>query len=200
MPLWVRCSDELGGNPELDSENKCIYIKQVMTYDARKNQVNLRKHGLELRCCEEAFDAPMLTREDTRDNYGEARYVSLGWASGRVVVLVWTEGGNVPRLISCREASAMNRKPISERTRKAELPYNPASEDDTLAFWSAATAHTGVAEFKAKRGRPKKSESDLKEQIALRVDKEVLEWYRALGSGWQTRMNAVLKAYRDASV
>ena len=41
---------------------------------------------------------------------------------------------------------------------------------------------------------------ELKEQIALRVDKEVLECYRSLGVGWQTRMNAVLKAYRDASV
>lgn len=32
--------------------------------------------------------------------------------------------------------------------------------------------------------------------IALRVDQEVLMWFRAQGSGWQTRMNAVLKAYR----
>jgi uncharacterized protein (DUF4415 family) len=30
------------------------------------------------------------------------------------------------------------------------------------------------------------------------VDKDVLEWYRAQGGGWQTRMNAVLKAFRDA--
>jgi hypothetical protein len=28
---------------------------------------------------------------------------------------------------------------------------------------------------------------------------EVLAWYRAQGEGWQTRMNAVLKAYKDAS-
>ncbi|MCC6194817.1 MAG: BrnA antitoxin family protein, partial [Burkholderiales bacterium] len=28
----------------------------------------------------------------------------------------------------------------------------------------------------------------------------VLEWYRAQGTGWQTRMNAVLKAFRDATV
>jgi len=34
----------------------------------------------------------------------------------------------------------------------------------------------------------------------LRVDKDVLEWYRSQGMGCQTRMNAVLKAYRDATV
>ncbi|MBS0383167.1 MAG: BrnT family toxin [Proteobacteria bacterium] len=38
----------------------------------------------------EAFDGPMLTREDDREDYGEQRLVSLGWAHGRVVVLVWT--------------------------------------------------------------------------------------------------------------
>lgn len=38
------------------------------------------------------------------------------------------------------------------------------------------------------------------ERIALRVDKDVLEWYRSQGMGCQTRMNAVLKAYRDATV
>jgi uncharacterized protein (DUF4415 family) len=69
-----------------------------------------------------------------------------------------------------------------------------------MEFWDGAVAHTGLEELRAKRGRPKKDAADLKEQIALRVDKEVLEWYRALGTGWQTRMNAVLKAYRDASV
>ena len=37
-----------------------------------------------------------------------------------------------------------------------------------------------------------------KEQIALRVDADVQTWFRAQGAGWQTRMNAVLKAYRDA--
>lgn len=38
-----------------------------------------------------------------------------------------------------------------------------------------------------------------KSSIALRVDADVLEWFRAQGPGYQTRMNAVLKAYRDAS-
>ena len=49
-------------------------------------------------------------------------------------------------------------------------------------------------------GRPAKAAEDRKEQIALRMDKDVLEWYRAQGAGWQARMNAVLKAFRDARV
>jgi uncharacterized protein (DUF4415 family) len=94
----------------------------------------------------------------------------------------------------------MSKKLTSASTRRTDVPYDTADEKATMEFWSAAVAHTGVEELRAKRGRPKKIAAELKEQIALRVDKEVLEWYRALGTGWQTRMNAVLKAYRDASV
>ncbi len=46
----------------------------------------------------------MVTREDTREDYGEQRFVSLGWTKDKVVVLVWTDGEAEPRLISCREA------------------------------------------------------------------------------------------------
>ena len=34
-----------------------------------------------------------------------------------------------------------------------------------------------------------------KRQITLRLDAEILDWFKASGSGYQSRMNAVLKAY-----
>jgi uncharacterized DUF497 family protein len=46
----------------------------------------------------------MLTREDTCEEYGEQRLVSLGKLKGKVVVLVWTDREDGPRLISCRQA------------------------------------------------------------------------------------------------
>lgn len=39
-----------------------------------------------------------------------------------------------------------------------------------------------------------------KEAVSLRIDHDVLEWFRSQGPGYQTRINAVLKAYRDASL
>jgi uncharacterized protein (DUF4415 family) len=39
-----------------------------------------------------------------------------------------------------------------------------------------------------------------KASISLRVDQDVLEWFKAQGPGYQTRINAVLRAFRDASV
>lgn len=38
-----------------------------------------------------------------------------------------------------------------------------------------------------------------KTSISLRVDRDVLDWFKAQGSGYQTRINAVLRAFRDAS-
>ncbi|KAA6461273.1 hypothetical protein DYQ86_11185 [Acidobacteria bacterium AB60] len=35
----------------------------------------------------------------------------------------------------------------------------------------------------------------VKKPVSLRVDADVLDWFQRQGSGYQTRMNAVLRAY-----
>ncbi len=35
--------------------------------------------------------------------------------------------------------------------------------------------------------------------ISLRVDADVLAWFKAQGAGYQTRMNAVLRAFKEAA-
>ena len=37
-----------------------------------------------------------------------------------------------------------------------------------------------------------------KAQVTLRVDSDVLAWYKAQGRGYQTRINALLRAYMEA--
>jgi len=64
---------------------------------------------------------------------------------------------------------------------------------------AAAAAAVGVADIVrgiARRGLPKQSR---KSAISLRVDPEVLDWFRDQGPGYQTRINAVLRAYMEAS-
>ena len=39
-----------------------------------------------------------------------------------------------------------------------------------------------------------------KRSISLRIDADVLAWFQEQGRGYQTRMNAVLRAFRDASL
>lgn len=42
--------------------------------------------------------------------------------------------------------------------------------------------------------RPKK-----KKPVSLRLDEDVLEWFKKQGKGYQTKMNAVLTAYKMAN-
>ena len=37
-----------------------------------------------------------------------------------------------------------------------------------------------------------------KAQLTLRLDSDVLEWFRKQGQGYQTKINALLRAYMDA--
>ena len=39
---------------------------------------------------------------------------------------------------------------------------------------------------------------ETKELISMRIDQDVLAWFKAQGKGYQTRMNAVLRAYVKA--
>lgn len=39
-----------------------------------------------------------------------------------------------------------------------------------------------------------------KASISLRVDADVLEWLKLQGPGYQTRINAILRAFKEASV
>jgi uncharacterized protein (DUF4415 family) len=38
-----------------------------------------------------------------------------------------------------------------------------------------------------------------KASVSLRIDVDVLAWFKAQGAGYQTRINAILRAYRDAA-
>ncbi len=37
-----------------------------------------------------------------------------------------------------------------------------------------------------------------KQQVTLRIDSDVLEWFRIQGRGYQTKINALLRAYMEA--
>ena len=62
----------------------------------------------------------------------------------------------------------------------------------TMAVLSSQGSTRGIARRGLQPIPPKAS-------ISLRVDVDVLEWFKAQGAGYQTRMNAVLRAFKEAS-
>ena len=74
-------------------------------WDEDKNESNIEKHGLDFEDAWEVFDSPMLIALDTRQNYGEDRWTSLGLLEHRVIVVAYTlRDSNTVRIISMRKA------------------------------------------------------------------------------------------------
>lgn len=86
------------------------------------------------------------------------------------------------------------RKSILDALKKplhgGHFTWDGKDEDDRPA--TAREMAAGVAEYRRRRGRPPGSN---KVSTTIRFDADVLEAFRASGAGWQTRMNAALRAW-----
>ena len=81
-----------------------------LEWDEEKRAENLSKYGLDFADAPAVFQSPRLTWLDTREDYGEDRWCSLGMLQGRVVVLVYTERtSDMVRILSLRKATRYKR-------------------------------------------------------------------------------------------
>jgi uncharacterized DUF497 family protein len=74
-------------------------------WDESKRKLNIRKHGIDFTDVQAIFDGLTVTIEDTRFDYGETRYITLGFLRGHVIVTAHTERGERIRIISARKAT-----------------------------------------------------------------------------------------------
>jgi len=74
-------------------------------FDPAKRQATLDNRGLDMVRAAEIFSGKTLTVEDDRQNYGEPRFITIGFLDARMVVVVWTPRGTVRRIISLRKAN-----------------------------------------------------------------------------------------------
>jgi uncharacterized DUF497 family protein len=86
-------------------------------WDNNKNQSNIAKHGISFEEAIAIFDDPnILNYEDTRFNYGETRFVSIGQIilvtqeKTVIIVVIHTQKNQTIRLISARKANERERK------------------------------------------------------------------------------------------
>ena len=59
-------------------------------------------------------------------------------------------------------------------------PENPPIDEEFLA--------------RAEQVQPPKT----KQQVTLRIDSDILDWFKKRGKGYQTMINTVLRAYKDS--
>ncbi len=79
-------------------------------WDENKNHANISKHGVSFELAKQVFGSPVFTRLDTREDYGELRFMSIGECSnGTILIVVHTRRQGRIRLISARPASRKER-------------------------------------------------------------------------------------------
>jgi uncharacterized protein (DUF4415 family) len=76
-------------------------------------------------------------------------------------------------------------KAISARAVEAD-DVRPELDD---AWFEEADAYIGTK--LVRRGRPKLANP--KQPVSLRLDRDVIEWFKRSGEGWQTRINNELR-------
>lgn len=62
-----------------------------IAFDLAKDELNRAKHGVSLQAAARFDWETALEREDDRFDYGEVRFVAIGWIDARLHVLVFTE-------------------------------------------------------------------------------------------------------------
>ena len=89
----------------------------AVEFDAAKRAVTLDARGLDMARAGEVFAGSTPTVEDDRQNYGEDRYITIGYLDGRMVILVWTPRGGACRIISMRKANEREQALYAPRFR-----------------------------------------------------------------------------------
>jgi uncharacterized protein (DUF4415 family) len=82
-------------------------------------------------------------------------------------------------------AAAIARAP--EQIQDPDTPYDPNDPAAVEAFWKDATVRRP-----GQRGPGKKARKIL---LSIRYSREVVEYFKSTGEGWQTRMDEALKEW-----
>jgi uncharacterized protein len=78
-------------------------------WDRAKSEENEVERGLPFELAALLFDGPVIQRVDDRRSYGERRIRALGMVGGVTLHCVYTQRGEVRRIISLRHANRKER-------------------------------------------------------------------------------------------
>lgn len=73
-------------------------------WDETKSDRNRRERGFGFEVAVQIFDGPVIEWCDVREEWGEARVVAIGSVDGIILAVIYTDRGDVRRIISTRRA------------------------------------------------------------------------------------------------
>jgi len=87
--------------------------------------------------------------------------------------------------------ASTSRKSRTDLSRVRRLTDANIVKDGDAPEWTPAMFARAIAR-KGLKPVPKKA------LLSLRIDADVIDWFKAQGAGYQSRMNALLRAYMEA--
>ncbi|MGO8954433.1 MAG: BrnT family toxin [Rhodomicrobium sp.] len=91
----------------------------MFEWDEKKAAGNLAKHGVAFDTIFDFDWANSVEVEDDRFDYGEDRYVAIGWLGGELHSVTFTCRGDIIRIVSLRKSDKRDRKFYAAAKEKA---------------------------------------------------------------------------------
>jgi uncharacterized protein (DUF4415 family) len=185
-----------------------LYARGVrFAWDPRKSAENLRVRGFDFEFATLVFEGPRWSARTTAGITERSGSPPSGWPRASHSPLstqiepspaLWSVESSRPAraiAVSAKRTSKPSRKSEKPRRGRANLSRLRKATERTIRRSSPSELADLPADFFAGASVVHPT---AKQPISLRVDEDVLKWFKAQGPRYQSRMNAVLRAYMAA--
>jgi uncharacterized protein (DUF4415 family) len=176
-------------------------------WDEPKRLSNIAKHGIDFRDATLLFESPHVI-ERSRSAINEERWLAVGTIDNDYVTTIFTRRGSNYASSQCGDRE-MEKKEDIRRYTSAELKAMRA-RGESQTDWARVRAKSeeelerDIADDPDYRDVPDDWYKNAtlvmptsKKMLSLRLDSDILDWFKQQGPGYQTRINAVLRAYAE---
>jgi uncharacterized protein (DUF4415 family) len=169
----------------------------LFEWDEEKRQSNLAKHYIDFRDAVRVFDGPVFeTAGSRRGKIASSR--SARWKTSKSLLStqcaasdggLFQQGGRIAMKGKITRTTSNSRTKGKTDFRRLRQMRDADIDDSDIpkldrSFWKHA----------------KLTMPEPKDRLTIRVDHDVVEWLKRAGSGYQTRINAILRSYMKAQL
>jgi len=163
----------------------------MFEWDEAKRLATLEKHDLDFYDIIDVFTQDFLRLAGPAGNRNKG--IAVGILNVQAIAVVYTMRAETVRSSRRGMRDEMNEKDLKRIS--LEEPHKTKGRTD----WDKVRArgdYEGPQEFEVDWSRVELVERPSKKLVSLRIDEDVLDFFKAQGKGYQTKINAVLRAYK----
>lgn len=168
-------------------------------WDPRKDKANRKKHGISFELAQRVFDDPNHLSLQDRQEGGEERWQTLG-------LMVHTRScwSLIPMRMNMAKKSSASSRPEKRRVRSAGSTMSARERKELAALAKMPDSAIDTSDIpeitdwsKAQVGRFYRP---IKQPVTIRLDADVIAWFKETAPQYQTAVNAVLRAFMKRQV